>query len=101
MAIGVMVKLKRKQSISQSRGSSHVQLSVLSAASSLSVPERLQLIDELASGVPDDHPPRLSKLWQQEISQRSAEIDAVEIQTEDWLEVKARLFAKHVDDDAD
>ena len=72
----------------------------LSAASVLSVSERLQLIDELAAGVPDDQPPRLSKLWLQEIQRRSAEIDGGDVETEDWADVKARLFSKHVDHDA-
>ncbi|MDA1018249.1 MAG: addiction module protein [Planctomycetota bacterium] len=71
---------------------------VLSAASSLPITERLQLIDELASGVPDDQPPQLSDSWLEEICRRSAEIDGGTVETEDWLDVKARLFSKHVGD---
>lgn len=70
---------------------------VPSAASSLPLTERLQLIDDLASGVPDDQPPRLPDSWLQEISRRSDEIDSGIVESEDWLDVKTRLFSKHVD----
>lgn len=69
--------------------------SILSAASSLPIDDRLRLIDELASSVPDDQPPRLSAAWLREVEQRAAEIDSGEVATEDWAEIRARLFSKH------
>jgi len=69
--------------------------SVLSAASQLPVGDRLRLIDELASSVPDDQPPRLSDAWLREIDRRSNEIDSGAVVTENWAEIRARLFTKH------
>ena len=69
--------------------------SVQSAASQLPVDDRLRLIDELASSVPDDQPPRLSDAWLREIDRRSDEIDSGTVATEDWSDIRARLFAKH------
>lgn len=69
--------------------------SVLSAASQLPVGDRLRLIDELASSVPDDQPPHLSDAWLREIEQRSGEIDSGAVATEHWADIRARLFSKH------
>ncbi len=69
--------------------------SVYAAASRLPVNERLRLIDELASSVPDDQPPQLSDDWRDELARRSAEIDSGEVTTEDWKDIRARLFEKH------
>jgi len=69
--------------------------SVLTAASQLAVDERLQLIDALAATVPDDQPPRLSEVWLKEIDRRSREIDSGTVVTENWADIRARLFAKH------
>ena len=69
--------------------------SVLSAASQLPVSDRLRLIDDLASLVPDDQPPQLSVAWLSEIDRRSSEIDSGAIATEDWADIRARLFTKH------
>jgi putative addiction module component (TIGR02574 family) len=74
---------------------------VLSAAAELSIDDRLRLIDDLASSVPDDRPPTLSKLWLSEIERRSAEIDSGAVSTEPWPEIRERLFRKHGIDDAD
>ena len=68
--------------------------SVLSAASQLPIGERLRLIDELAASVPDDQPPQLSDQWLTEIDRRSAQIDAGEVATESWSDVRARLSEK-------
>ena len=57
---------------------------ILSAASQLPVSDRLRLIDELASSVPDDQPPQLSADWLREIECRSREIDSGAVATEDW-----------------
>ncbi len=73
---------------------------VLTAASQLPVNDRLRLIDELASSVPDDQPPHLSDDWLREIARRSNEIDSGAIVTEDWTDIRARLFKKHGVDDA-
>ena len=54
---------------------------ILSAASHLSVADRLRLIDQLAASVPDDQPPSLSEEWLVEIERRSAEIDAGSVAT--------------------
>ena len=68
---------------------------VLSAASQLPVSERLRLIDELTSTVPDDQPPALSDEWLAEIERRSAEIDSGEVATKPWEDVRARLLERH------
>ena len=69
--------------------------SVLSAASQLPVTDRLRLIDELASSVPDDQPPALDAQWLAEIERRSLEVDSGAVATEDWTAVRSRLFTKH------
>lgn len=69
--------------------------SVLSAASQLPVGDRLRLIDDLASSVPDDQPPQLSNVWLSEIDRRSSEIDSGTVATEDWADIRTRLFTKH------
>lgn len=69
--------------------------SVLSAASQLPVGDRLRLIDDLASMVPDDQPPQLTDAWLREINRRTREIDSGAVATEDWAEIRARLFRKH------
>jgi putative addiction module component (TIGR02574 family) len=74
--------------------------SVLSAASQLPVSDRLRLIDDLASLVPDDQPPQLSDAWLSEIDRRSSEIDSGVVATEDWADIRARLFTKHGVDSA-
>lgn len=74
--------------------------SVLSAASQLPIVDRLRLIDELASSVPDDQPPQLSDAWLDEIDRRSNEIDSGTVVTEDWADIRARLFTKHGADGA-
>jgi putative addiction module component (TIGR02574 family) len=74
--------------------------SVLSAASQLPVSDRLRLIDDLASLVPDDQPPQLSDTWLSEIDRRSSEIDSGAVATEDWADIRARLFTKHGVDSA-
>ena len=75
--------------------------SILTAASQLPVGDRLRLIDELASSVPDDQPPQLSDAWLCEIDRRSGEIDSGTVVTEAWADIRARLFAKHGVDGAD
>lgn len=75
--------------------------SVLAAASELPVPDRLRLIDDLASSVPDDQPPTLSEKWLAEIERRSAELDAGEAIAEPWLQVRQRLFREHGVHEAD
>ena len=75
--------------------------SILSAASQMPVVDRLRLIDELASSVPDDQPPQLSDAWRREIDRRSNEIDSGAVATESWADIRARLFAKHGVDGAD
>ena len=57
---------------------------VLSAASQLSVTDRLRLIDDLAASAPDDQPPTLSEAWLAEVERRSAEIDAGTVTPEPW-----------------
>jgi putative addiction module component (TIGR02574 family) len=68
---------------------------ILAHASQLPIDDRLRLIDDLASSVPDDHPPRLSPEWLAEINRRSDEIEAGEVATESWADIRERLFAKH------
>ena len=65
---------------------------ILQAASRLAVDDRLRLIDELSSTVPDDQPPRLSSEWLKEIARRSAEIDAGTVVCEPWSDVRERVF---------
>ena len=69
--------------------------SILSAASQLSIGERLRLIDELASSVPDDQPPHLSEGWLSEIDRRSNQIDSGEVVMEEWADIRTRLFQKY------
>ncbi len=71
--------------------------SVLSAASQLPADDRLRLIDELASTIPSDQPPQLPAACLREIDRRSNEIDTGGVVTEDWADIRARLFAKHGD----
>jgi putative addiction module component (TIGR02574 family) len=75
--------------------------SVLSVASQLSVAERLRLIDDLASSVPDDQPPALSAEWLAEIERRSGDLDSGAVTPQPWSEVRERLFRKHGLGDAD
>ncbi len=74
--------------------------SVLSAASQLSVDERLLLIDALAASVPDDHPPTHSPEWLAEIERRSAEIDSGAVTPIPWETVRERLFNRTASDRA-
>lgn len=73
---------------------------ILTSASQLPIGDRLRLIDELASSVPDDHPPQLSPEWVTEINRRSEELDAGTVETESWTAIRERLFAKHGVSDA-
>ena len=75
--------------------------SILSAASQLPIGDRLRLIDELASTVPDDQPPQLSDAWLREIDRRSGELDSGTVVAESWTDIRSRLFAKHGVDRAD
>ena len=68
---------------------------ILANASQLPVDDRLRLIDDLASSVPDDHPPHLSPEWVAEINRRSDEIDSGSVDTESWAAIRDRLFGKH------
>ncbi len=69
--------------------------SVFISASQLPVDDRLRLIDALASTVPDNQPPKLSDAWLAEIGRRSNQIDKGDVATEDWKDIRTRLFAKH------
>ncbi len=73
---------------------------ILANASQLPIEERLRLIDDLASSVPDEHPPHLSPEWLAEIDRRSNDIDAGTVKTESWSAIRERLFAKHGVSDA-
>ncbi len=75
--------------------------SVWSAASELPLPDRLRLIDDLASTVPDDQPPTLSAEWLGEIDRRSSEIDSGVVKTESWPTVRGRLRKSVGLDDSD
>lgn len=68
---------------------------VFANASQLPLQEQLRLIDDLASLVPDNHPPSLSKQWLGEINRRSDEIATDKTQTEEWLVIRERLFRKY------
>ncbi len=68
---------------------------VLSEASQLSVVDRLRLIDQLASSVPDDQPPTLSEQWLAEIDRRSEEINSGPVTTETWDSIRSRLFHRY------
>ena len=73
---------------------------ILASASQLPIEDQLRLIDDLASLVPDDRPPRLSQEWLSEIERRSEEIKAGTVETESWSTIRARLFANHGVQDA-
>lgn len=68
--------------------------SILTAASQLSPDDRLRLIDELSSSMPDDQPPQLSQEWLDEIQRRSKEIEEGSVKTESWEDVRARLQSR-------
>lgn len=68
--------------------------SILSAASELPVPDRLRLIDALASSVPDDSPPSLSPEWLAEIERRAGEVDSSGCVPIPWDQVLRDLFKK-------
>ena len=68
---------------------------ILTNATQLPINERLQLIDDLASSLPDDHPPTLSPQWLAEINRRSDEVDTGAAQTESWSTIRDGLFDKH------
>jgi len=68
---------------------------ILTHASQLPIDDRLRLIDDLASSVPDDYPPRLSPEWLAEINHSSDEVDAGTVETESWSTIRERLFTKH------
>ncbi len=67
---------------------------VLGHATQLPINDRLRLIDDLASSVPDDQPPHLSSEWLAEVARRSDEIDAGSVETESWSTIRERLFTK-------
>jgi putative addiction module component (TIGR02574 family) len=67
---------------------------VFSAASQLSLDERLRLIDALAATVPDDRPPSLSPEWLAEIERRCSEIDSGAVTPVPWESVRKELFDK-------
>ncbi len=67
---------------------------ILASASQLPIEDRLRLIDELASSVPDDQPPKLSEEWLGEIKRRSEEIDSGAVKTESWSAIRERLFSR-------
>ncbi|WP_083435190.1 addiction module protein [Rhodopirellula islandica] len=73
---------------------------ILANATQLPIDDRLRLIDDLASSVPDDHPPRLSPEWLAEIDRRSNEIDTGTVETESWSTIRARLFEQNAVRDA-
>lgn len=66
---------------------------VFTEALQLPVTDRLRLIDELASTVPDDQPPHLSDEWLTEIERRAAELDSGAVKPDAWEEVQKRLLA--------
>jgi len=68
---------------------------ILTNATQLPIDDRLRLIDDLASSVPDDHPPRLSPEWLEEVDRRSNEVDAGTVETESWSTIRNRLFKTH------
>ena len=68
--------------------------SVFTAATQLPVEERLRLISDLASTVPNDHPPTLSPEWQEEVSRRWDEIVNGKVATIPWETVRDEMFAR-------
>lgn len=62
--------------------------SVLSDASQLPLPARMQLIEALWDTVPEDSLPPLSEEWLIEIERRSAEIDAGTVQMIPWEDIR-------------
>lgn len=66
---------------------------VFTQAVQLPVSDRLRLIDELASTVPDDQPPQLSREWLDEINRRAAELDSGAVKPDSWEEVHKKLLA--------
>lgn len=75
--------------------------SILTAASQLPLDERLRLIDDLCSSIPVKPPPQLSPEWMGVIERRSREIDEGTVETDNWEDVRARLFERFGADGAD
>ena len=73
---------------------------ILASASQLPIEDRLRLIDDLASSVPDDQPTKLSDEWLAEIKRRSDEVKSGAVQTESWSTIRERLFSNHGVQDA-
>ena len=63
--------------------------SVLSDASQLPVPERIQLIEDLWETVAADSLPPLTDEWLAEIKRRSAEYESGSVQTVPWEQIRA------------
>ena len=63
--------------------------SLLSDASHLPVPEKIQLIEDLWDTVPADSLPPLTDEWIEEIRRRSAEYESGSVQTVPWEQIRA------------
>lgn len=67
---------------------------VLSAASQLSHPDQLRLIDALWDTLPDDAEIPLSDAWAREVERRVAELDQGMAKTIPWSEVRDAALAR-------
>ncbi len=67
---------------------------LFSAASQLTVEERMRLIDELTDTIPDPEPGDLSPEWLEEIDRRSDEIQSGAVVTVPWEAVRADVFGR-------
>lgn len=67
---------------------------VLTVASQLPVPDRLQLIEDLWSSVPAESLPPLSDEWRTEIQRRSAELDAGLVKGIPWEQIRAEALRR-------
>jgi putative addiction module component (TIGR02574 family) len=74
---------------------------LLADASSLPVPDRIQLIEALWDTLPADSLPPLTDEWVAEIERRSAEYDAGSVQTVPWEQVRAEALRRVGATDAD
>lgn len=67
---------------------------LLAEAAQLPVVDRIRLIDVIGETLSDDCLPPLSDEWLAEIRKRSADIDAGEVETIPWEQVRAAVWLR-------
>jgi putative addiction module component (TIGR02574 family) len=68
--------------------------SILDAARQLPESDRIRLIDELSTTVPDEDEAALTEEWSQEIARRIAELESGKATTIPWSQVRDEALAR-------